>query len=78
MKLVVAGISTALYWFWESRAEGNIRIDLIVIYPVLFSLYMSCFWKRYKFYSILIALSFMAVNTLFLVYSYSLFGKNPG
>ena len=34
--LILPVIVTLLYWFWESQAEGNIRVDLLLIYPLLF------------------------------------------
>lgn len=69
---------TILYWYWESQAEGNIRIDLLLIYPVLFVSYLICLWPRFKFYSLLIALGLMGFNIGFFIISYDLFNKHLG
>ena len=73
-----AAALTAIYWLWESRAEGNIRVDLLLIYPVLIAAYLKSFWPRFRFYSILITLGLMALNFCFFVISYDLFNKSPG
>jgi hypothetical protein len=75
---LTAAVLTALYWFWESRAEGNIRVDLLLIYPVLFGCYIGAFWPRFKSGSILLALALMVVNAGWFVVSYDLFDKHPG
>jgi hypothetical protein len=82
---------TLLYWYWESSAEGNIRVDLLVIYPTLFLIYLSVLFvllarKKFGFisslsailFSILGAAALMGINYLFLMISYDLFDKNPG
>jgi len=33
---LLVGGATLAYWVWESRAAGNIRVDLLLIYPLLF------------------------------------------
>ena len=71
-------VSTLLYWGWESQAEGNIRIDLLVLYPALFFVYLRAFWVRFKFLSILLSTGLMMLNIVFFMLSYDLFGKNPG
>lgn len=71
-------LMTAFYWFWESRAEGNIRIDLLIIYPFLFGLYTFCFWKKFRWWSPLASLFLMGLNIGFLMISYDLFDKHPG
>lgn len=38
-------LPTIIYWWWESQAEGNIRVDLLIIYPVLFcSVHMQLYY----------------------------------
>lgn len=71
-------ISTFLYWIWESQAQGNIRIDLFLFYPILFATYIGAFWKGYRFYSILFSCLIMMLNIIFFIFSYQLFDKNPG
>lgn len=69
---------TLVYWYWESRAEGNIRVDLLLIYPFLFLTYIITLWSRFKYYSLLMAIGLMALNFFFLMISYDLFNKHPG
>ena len=76
--ILVPAIVTFLYWYWESIASGNIRVDLLVIYPSLFIIYIASLWRRYKFYSLLISVILMVVNIGFLLISYDLFDKHPG
>ena len=76
--LYVAAVLTALYWAWESRAAGNIRVDLLLIYPVLLVAYLVCLWPKFKYWSILITSALMASNFAFFVNSYWLFHKNRG
>lgn len=71
-------IPTLLYWFWESRAEGNIRIDLVLLYPILFAIYTGVLWKQHRFYSILFSLGLMILNIILFIWSYELFNKSPG
>lgn len=73
--IVLIIISTLLYWYWESIAQGNIRIDLLVIYPVLFAVYLISLWRRYGFYSLLISALLMVLNIIYFVFSYELFDK---
>lgn len=75
---LVVLLPTLLYWFWESRAEGNLRVDLLVIYPTLFAVYTRALWSAYRFWAFFMALFIMLVNVLFFVFSYDLFGKYPG
>jgi hypothetical protein len=77
-KALVAVTMTALYWIWESRASGNIRVDLGLIYPILFCSYMVTLWSRFGFWSVPIAFSLMVINFVYFVISYSFFDKNPG
>lgn len=70
--------TTLAYWVWESRAAGNIRVDLHLIYPFLFSVYVFYFWKRFRGWSWIFALALMGVNAMFFVNSYAWFGKHPG
>jgi hypothetical protein len=74
----VAVILTALYWLWESRTGGNIRVDLLLIFPALFSCYLVTLWPRFRYWSIPIAVSLMAINFGYFVISYKLFDKYPG
>jgi hypothetical protein len=76
--LKIAILLTSAYWFWESKAEGNIRIDLLIIFPILTITYIFALWRKFKFWSVLIALGFMGLNYLYSQYSYSLFDKYPG
>jgi len=76
--LAIVIISTLLYWFWESQAEGNIRIDLLIIYPVLFLIYLVSLWGRFRFLSIPIGFFLMLINIGFFMISYDLFNKNLG
>ena len=71
-------IATALYWAWESQAEGNIRVDLLLIYPLLFCMYVVSLWSRFRLWSVLIAIAGMALNVAYFALSYRLFDKNPG
>jgi hypothetical protein len=71
-------VSTLAYWGWESRASGNIRIDLVFIYPLLFYWYMRFLWPRFRWLSILISLLLMALNLFFFTHSYSWFHKSLG
>jgi hypothetical protein len=71
-------LSTLLYWFWESRAEGNLRIDLFLIYPVLLAIYIRALWKGFRYLAVPLALLIMLANAFFFVLSYDLFGKYPG
>jgi hypothetical protein len=75
---LVALALTALYWIWESRAGGNIRVDLLLIYPALLFCYLISLWPRFRYWSIPIAVSLMAVNFVYFVISYRLFDKHPG
>jgi hypothetical protein len=76
--IVIIIAATLLYWYWESIAQGNIRIDLFIIYPVLFAIYSKSLWRRYSFYSLLISALIMVLNIVYFVYSYELFDKYPG
>jgi len=69
---------TAGYWVWESQAAGNIRVDLILIYPALFAGYIWVLWDSLKWLSILAASILMAGNYGFFVISYDLFNKSVG
>lgn len=76
--IAVAFTSTILYWLWETQAQGNIRVDLLLIYPVLFFTYLKCFWNHWRFYSIPISIIIMMINFGFFGFSYQLFDKHPG
>lgn len=76
--LLLSIAATLFYWYWETVASGNIRVDLIIIYPALFLLYLITLWNKFKFYSVPIAVFLMAVNFLLFLFSYDLFNKNPG
>ena len=71
-------VLTLGYWVWESRASGHIRVDLLLIYPVLFYAYILFLWDRLKGISIIASVLLMAVNYGFFVMSYSWFHKYPG
>ncbi len=63
---------TLLYWYWEAIAEGDIRIDLLVIYPAIFVSYLVSLWKKYGYYSILISTNMMLINIVYFILSYDL------
>lgn len=71
-------IPTFFYWYWESKAEGNIRIDLMLIYPILFSVYIKALWNKFSYYAILLSILLMVVNIIYSIFSYQLFDKYPG
>jgi len=71
-------VLTLVYWAWESRAAGNIRVDLLALYPILFFAYIRLLWPQLKWLALLAALLLMTLNTGFFVMSYSWFHKNPG
>ena len=74
---IVAGV-TLLYWLWESQAEGNIRIDLFLFYPILVLTYVGLLWQPLRWKSLGLAAILMAVNFGFFLLSYDLFDKNVG
>ncbi|TWU35834.1 hypothetical protein Q31b_52690 [Novipirellula aureliae] len=63
---------TVVYWIWESRTGGNIRVDLLLFYPVLFGLYLYSL-QRLGWLSAIITLLLMVANYCFFAISYSLF-----
>ena len=69
---------TLTYWTWESRAGGNIRVDLLLIYPTLFLAYILFLWDRLKWLSIVVSLLLMTINYGFFAMSYLWFHKYPG
>ncbi|NKC00727.1 MAG: hypothetical protein GKR90_19840 [Pseudomonadales bacterium] len=71
-------VVTVLYWIWESQAEGNIRIDLLLLYPILIVLYTSIWWSKLKWKALIITAGAMLLNVGFFLVSYDLFGKHPG
>jgi len=71
-------ISTIAYWGWESQASGNIRVDLLLIYPLLFCGYIYFLWPRLRWLSILVSLLLMVFNFAFFANSYSWFDKHLG
>ena len=71
-------VITLLYWYWESIASGNIRVDLLFIYPALFIAYIVALWKKFRIYSVLISMLIMSLNYAFFLISYDLFDKYPG
>lgn len=71
-------IITIFYWYWESQAEGNIRVDLLVIYPLMFFAYLLLLWQQFRYYALLISLGLMLMNVLFFMLSYDVFDKHPG
>jgi len=74
---VIAGMTLG-YWAWESYASGNIRVDLLLIYPLLFGGYVYLLWRRLRWWSFAISLALMALNFGFFIKSYSWFQKYPG
>ena len=69
---------TLAYWAWESYAQGDIRVDLLLIYPLLFLGYIYVLWPRLRWWSIAVSLLFMTANYGFFTKSYSWFHKYPG
>lgn len=76
--LFLSAAATLLYWYWESIASGNIRVDLLIIYPVLYTMYTVTLWNKFRWYSLFISAILMGINIVVMIISYSLFGKNPG
>jgi hypothetical protein len=76
--LASAALLTLAYWTWEAQAAGNIRADLILLYPFLFGSYLMFFWRMLKWKALIPALALMAANVGFFIMSYSWFGKYPG
>ncbi len=76
--LWAVAVVTLLYWYWESRAEGNIRADLLFIFPALLLLYLKAFMIKFGKKGIIFALLLATLNCAFAYYSYQLFGKNIG
>ena len=71
-------VVTLVYWLWESRAEGNIRVDLVFIYPILLVTYIVSLWRVHKFMSVIISVLIMLLNIGFFMVSYDLFDKYAG
>ena len=78
LRLLIILAVTALYWFWESHAEGNIRIDLLVIFPLLALFYLWALWKWLKWQAFIVCFILMGLNYMFMTASYELFNKFPG
>jgi len=68
-------IFTLAYWGWESQVSGNIRVDLLLIYPLLFCAYIYFLWFRLRWFSILVSILLMILNMVFFTNSYSWFHK---
>jgi hypothetical protein len=66
------------YFFWESKMGGNIRIDLLVMYPCLLIGYILLLWPRLHWFSIVVAALLMSLNIWFMSHSYSWFHKSYG
>ncbi|WP_292758034.1 MULTISPECIES: hypothetical protein [unclassified Methylophaga] len=77
-RVTLTAVVTLLYWYWESKTSGNIRIDLFLIYPVLTAIYMIALWSKFRIYAVFISLVLMIINFIFFMISYDLFNKNPG
>jgi len=75
--IICSAAITLLYWAWESQAGGNIRVDLVLGYPLLFGLYLY-FLQRIGWASLPAALALMLLNYCFFMASYSLFDKPLG
>lgn len=76
--LIAVIVLTLVYWGWESRAAGNIRVDLLLIYPFLFFAYIYFLWPRFRWLAVVFSFLLMAINFGFFVMSYSWFHKYPG
>lgn len=77
-RIIFITIITALYWLWETKAEGNIRVDLLLLYPFLFISYIIALWPKFRALSIVIAAILMVINIYFSIISYDLFDKLRG
>ena len=77
-RFLIVIIITFIYWLWESKAEGNIRIDLIICYPVLLLIYFVSLMSMGKFKALVLTIILMIINFGFMMISYELFNKNPG
>jgi len=75
--IICSTVMTLLYWVWESQAGGNIRVDLVLGYPLLFGLY-NYFLQRLGWLSLIPSFAIMALNYCFFVISYTLFDKPVG
>jgi len=75
--IIFCVVLTMLYWTWESVADGNIRVDLFFLYPLLLVLYLYAL-QRLGWFSILFILALMIANICFLSASYELFDKSLG
>jgi hypothetical protein len=78
LSLAAVVTTTLVYWAWETQASGNIRVDLLLIYPILFFSYILFLWHRFRWLSIVYSLLLMGLNFGFSMMSYSWFHKNPG
>ena len=78
ISLLSIAVLTGLYLFWESRATGNIRIDLLVLYPSLFATYAILLWRHLKWLTLVPASLLMLLNFWFMTHSYHWFHKFPG
>ncbi|MCP4913601.1 MAG: hypothetical protein GY909_10820 [Oligoflexia bacterium] len=77
-RIIVTLVLFSLYAIWEANAEGNIRIDIIIIYPILFILYAATWWKEYKWKALFISFILSAFQYGFMILSYPLFNKYYG
>lgn len=71
-------VFTLLYWWWESHVGGNIRIDLFIIYPLMFLVYFKAFERSNRTSALLISSFLMACNFVFCLLSYWMFNKSVG
>jgi hypothetical protein len=69
---------TAIYLLWESLASGNIRVDLLIIYPCLFAAYNLLLWPQFRWKSLIFSSALMGLNFWFMTQSYSWFHKHLG
>ncbi len=76
--LFFVGALTGGYLFWESQASGNIRVDLLFIYPCLLVGYALLLWRHLKWFSLLASVLLMLFNFWFMSHSYQWFHKFPG
>ncbi|MEM6692797.1 MAG: hypothetical protein AAF664_25440 [Planctomycetota bacterium] len=59
--IICSSLMKLLYWAWESQAGGNIRVDLVFGYALLFGLYVY-FLPRLGWASVALAFALMLAN----------------
>jgi hypothetical protein len=78
LRFFIALSMSLLYWIWECQVSGNIRVDLLFIYPSLLIIYLGCLWPNFKFKSILMAIFLMLINIAVMILTYKFLNKRLG